>query len=211
MSITCLSGAWVALLWLSLSSISYFFGERRGKPLVLRLRAHISTVTLRFSPSFGSSPVNLALANSKAAMAALAGPSHNSAVKGSINKRHTSGLVGPPGHQTSSVFRQTISVLATSRMTRARPVIDRYALSFGSMKTRPTLGAVSISSCFALCTSVTKKIRPASSVNPCLDRSRAQSASELRGQHANVNLFDNIQDAAKVFLFRHVTTSTVPL
>jgi hypothetical protein len=37
-------------------------------------RAHISTVTLRFSPSFGSSPVNFALANSKAATAALAGP-----------------------------------------------------------------------------------------------------------------------------------------
>ena len=31
------------------------------------------TVTLRFSPSFGSSPVNLALANSKAVTAALAG------------------------------------------------------------------------------------------------------------------------------------------
>jgi hypothetical protein len=36
-------------------------------------RAHISTVTLRFSPSFGSSPVNLALTNSKAAIAVLAG------------------------------------------------------------------------------------------------------------------------------------------
>src|ERR1035437_684551 len=52
-------------------------------------RAHISTVTLRFSPSFGSSPVNLALANSNAAMVALAGPSHNSAAKGAINKWHT--------------------------------------------------------------------------------------------------------------------------
>jgi hypothetical protein len=47
-----------------------------------RPRAHSLTVTLRFSPSFGCSPVNLALANSKAVMAALAGPSHNSAVKG---------------------------------------------------------------------------------------------------------------------------------
>src|SRR5450759_4314427 len=97
-------------------------------------RAHISTVTLRFSPSFGSSPVNLALANSKAAIAVLAGPSHNSAVRGSINSRHTSGSVGPPRHHTSSVFRQTTSVWAASRMTLARPVIDRYALSFGSMK-----------------------------------------------------------------------------
>src|SRR5450759_5126808 len=100
----------------------------------IRSRAHILTVTLRFSPSFGSSPVNLALANSKAAIAVLAGPSHNSAVRGSTNSRHTSGSVGPPGHHTSSVFRQTTSVLAASRMTLARPVIDRYALSFGSMK-----------------------------------------------------------------------------
>src|SRR5450756_2813914 len=86
-------------------------------------RAHILTVTLRFSPSFGSSPVNLALANSKAATAALAGPSHNSAVKGSIRNKHTSGLFGPPGHHTSSVFRQATFVLSASRMTRARPVI----------------------------------------------------------------------------------------
>jgi hypothetical protein len=50
--------------------------------------AHILTVTLRFLPSFGSFPVNLSLANSKAAMAGLAGPSHNSAVKGSIRNRH---------------------------------------------------------------------------------------------------------------------------
>ena len=35
MSVTCWSGASVALLWLSLSSISYFFCERRGKPLVM--------------------------------------------------------------------------------------------------------------------------------------------------------------------------------
>ena len=53
---------------------------------------------MRFSPSFGSSPVNLALANPNAAMVALAGPSHNFAAKGSINKRHTSGLVGPLDH-----------------------------------------------------------------------------------------------------------------
>jgi uncharacterized membrane protein YtjA (UPF0391 family) len=44
-------------------------------------RADISTVALGFSPSFGSSPVSLALANSKVATAALAGPSHNSAVR----------------------------------------------------------------------------------------------------------------------------------
>src|SRR5450759_3291337 len=70
-------------------------------------------------------PVNLALANSKAATAALAGPSHNSAVKGSIRNKHTSGLFGPPGHHTSSAFRQATFVLSASRMTRARPVIDR--------------------------------------------------------------------------------------
>src|ERR1019366_10246255 len=83
-------------------------------------RADISTVALGFSPSFGSSPVSLALANSKVATAALAGPSHNSAVRGSIRNRHTSGSVGPPGHHTSSVFRQTTSVLAALRMTLAR-------------------------------------------------------------------------------------------
>src|SRR5450631_2291201 len=88
-------------------------------------RAHILTVTLRFSPSFGSAPVNLALANSKAVTAALEGPSHNSAVKGSIRNKHTSGLFGPPGHHTSSVFRQAAFVFSASRMTQARPVIDR--------------------------------------------------------------------------------------
>src|SRR5450631_1776689 len=87
--------------------------------------AHILTVTLRFSPIFGSSPVSLALANSKAVTAALAGPSHNSAVKGSIRNKHTSGSVGPPGHHTSSVFLQAAFVLSASRTTQARPVIDR--------------------------------------------------------------------------------------
>jgi hypothetical protein len=53
-------------------------------------------VTLRFSPTFGSSPVNFALANSKAVTIALAGPSHNSAVEGSIRNKHTSGSFGPP-------------------------------------------------------------------------------------------------------------------
>src|SRR5471030_3070781 len=35
MSVTCWSGASAALLWLSLSSISYIFGERRGNPIVM--------------------------------------------------------------------------------------------------------------------------------------------------------------------------------
>src|SRR5664279_3503861 len=92
-------------------------GTREGTGTAMR--AHILTVTLRFSPSFGSSPVNLALANSKAVTAALEGPSHNSAVKGSIRNKHTSGLVGPPGHHTSSVFRQAAFVFSASRMTQA--------------------------------------------------------------------------------------------
>jgi hypothetical protein len=31
-------------------------------------------------------------------------PSHNSAVRGSIRNKHTSGSFGPPGHHTSSSF-----------------------------------------------------------------------------------------------------------
>src|SRR6185312_12926682 len=88
-------------------------------------RAHILTVTLRFSPRFGSCPVNLALANSKAVTRELAGPSHNSAVKGSNCNKHTFESFGPPGHQTSSVLRQAAFVLSASRVTLARPVIDR--------------------------------------------------------------------------------------
>src|SRR5690242_21101243 len=86
---------------------------------------HILIATLRFSPSFGSKPVNLALANSNAVTIVLAGPSHNSAVEGSIRNRHTFGSLGPPGHHTSSVFRQTAAVFSASRTTHARPVIDR--------------------------------------------------------------------------------------
>jgi hypothetical protein len=74
------------------------------------------TVTLRFSPRFGSSPVNLALANSKAVTTALAGPSHNSAVIGSTLNKHTSGSLGPPGHHTSSVFRQAAFVFSASQL-----------------------------------------------------------------------------------------------
>jgi hypothetical protein len=75
-----------------------------------RAIAHIRMVALRFWPSFGSCPVNLALTNSKAVTAALAGPSHNSAMEGSIRSKLTSGLPGPSGHQTSSVFRQTACI-----------------------------------------------------------------------------------------------------
>jgi hypothetical protein len=70
------------------------------------MRAHIVTVTLRLSPSFGFSSVNLAFANSKAVTTALAGPSHNFAVKGSMRNKQTSRSFGPPGHHASSDFRQ---------------------------------------------------------------------------------------------------------
>src|SRR5581483_130064 len=89
-----------------------------------RIGAHILTVTLRFSPSFGSSPVSLALANSKAVTRELAGPSHNSAVTGSIRNKHTRGLSGL-GHHTSSVFRQYFFVFPASCRTLARPDIDK--------------------------------------------------------------------------------------
>jgi hypothetical protein len=90
-------------------------------------RSHLD-VTLRFSPSFGSSPVNLVLANSKAATAALAGPSHNSAVKGSIRNRHRSGLFGPFGMPGMSAvdcsycvygMRPTVAQLARARAQAA--------------------------------------------------------------------------------------------
>lgn len=63
-------------------------------------------MTLRFSPRLGFSPVNRALANSKAAPAALDGPSHSSAVTGSTRSTRTLGSSGPPGNQRSSVFFQ---------------------------------------------------------------------------------------------------------
>src|SRR6516165_282294 len=88
-------------------------------------RAHIATVTLPFAPRLGSSPVNQALANSNTARALLAGPAHNSALRGSIPNRHTLGSLGPPGHHTSSVFLQTCAILAVSRMTQARAMIER--------------------------------------------------------------------------------------
>jgi hypothetical protein len=89
------------------------------------MRAHILTVTFRFSPRFGFSPVNRALANSKAVTRVLAGPSHNSAVDGTIRNKRTSGSFGPPGHHTLSVFRQAACILSASRTTDARPVMDR--------------------------------------------------------------------------------------
>src|SRR5262249_4157743 len=88
-------------------------------------RAHITTVTLRFSPRLGSFPVNQALANSNTVRAVLAGPSHNSALRGSIRNRHPLGSLGPPGHHTSSDFLQTCAIWAVSRMTQARAVIER--------------------------------------------------------------------------------------
>src|SRR5690349_12676582 len=88
----------------------------------------ISTVTLRFSPRLGFSPVARALANSKAATAELAGPSHSSAVAGSNFTTRTLGSSGPD-HHTSSVFFQIAAALAGSCRTAARPVSDRYAFA----------------------------------------------------------------------------------
>src|SRR5882724_11104850 len=49
-------------------------------------RGESVTVTLRFSPRFGFAPVRRALANSNAATAELAVPSHSSAVRGSTRR-----------------------------------------------------------------------------------------------------------------------------
>src|SRR5262245_55606824 len=64
-----------------------------------------STVTLRFSPRFGSVRVARALANSFAATALLEGPSQSSAMAGSTTRTHASGSFGPPGHHTTSFLR----------------------------------------------------------------------------------------------------------
>jgi len=85
---------------------------------------HIETVTLRFSPRFGSPPVSRALTNSNAATALLAGPSHNSAVNGVTRSTHTFGSSGP-FHHISSVAFQISAALAGSRRTSARAVIER--------------------------------------------------------------------------------------
>ena len=89
-------------MWCRMPRCAAAVNQRPSRP---RRVAHILTVTLRFSPRFGSAPVKLALASSKALTREFAGPSHNSAVEGSISNRHTLGSLGPPGHHTSSVFR----------------------------------------------------------------------------------------------------------
>src|SRR6185437_9928577 len=64
-----------------------------------------STVTLRFSPRFGFSPVSRALTNSKTATALLDGPSHNSAVSGVTFSTQTFGSSGPRHHTLSVDFQ----------------------------------------------------------------------------------------------------------
>jgi len=73
----------------------------------------------------GFSPVNGALTNSKAAPAALDGPSHSSAVIGSTRSTRTFGSFGPPDNQSSSVFFQISFALAVSRVREARPAMER--------------------------------------------------------------------------------------
>ena len=61
----------------------------------------LGTVTSRFSPR-----PRRVLANLKVAIVALDGPSHSSAVIGSMRSTRTFGSSGPPGSQMSSVFLQ---------------------------------------------------------------------------------------------------------
>ena len=56
--------------------------------------------------------------------AALAGPSHSSAVRGRTRSTHTFGSSGP-FHHTSSVLFQNSAALARSCRTSARAVMDR--------------------------------------------------------------------------------------
>src|SRR5947199_10106283 len=98
---------------------------------------HILTVTLRFSPRLGFSPVTHVLANSNAATAALAGPSHISAVIGRTRSRQPFGSPGPV-HQALSVPIQICAALAWPCRTSARAVMERSALSLWCLKTTPT-------------------------------------------------------------------------
>ena len=70
-------------------------------------------------------PVNLTLANSNAAMVALAGPSHNSAAKGATNKWHTSGLVGPLDHNSDRGEKPHRPAFGRHRRQRRRLRIHR--------------------------------------------------------------------------------------
>src|SRR5262245_10167257 len=82
---------------------------------------HILTVTFRFSPRFGFSPVSRAFANSYAATALLAGPSQSSATSGSTRSTQTFGSLGPFHHMLSVDFQIALA-LPGSRCTTARAV-----------------------------------------------------------------------------------------
>src|SRR5450759_3780376 len=49
-----------------------------------------------------------------------------------------------------------------------------------------------------------KKNLASIAIGPCFERSRAQSAGELRRQHAHADLFDDVPDAVDVVFFAHV-------
>src|SRR6185369_14034792 len=85
----------------------------------------ISTLTLRFSAILGLVPVSRALANSNAATAELAGPSHISARSGSIFITSRFGSSGPPGHQTCCSSFHSAFARSGSRLTNAFPVMER--------------------------------------------------------------------------------------
>ena len=143
-------------------------------------RAHIATVTLRFSPRFGSSPVNQAFANSNTVRAALAGPSHNSAIRGSIRNRHTLGSVGPLAPHLVGLspnvrnLRGIAHDAGSDREVSFRLRLDEHEADVGGGFDFVLLGAVDVrdgkdQACFP--------------IGPCLDGARSRPAACVVSMH----------------------------
>jgi hypothetical protein len=95
--------------------------------------------------------------NSNTATALLDGPSHNSAVRGVTRKSPAFGSSGP-SHHILSVARQIEAAISRSRIVSAEAVIERYAFSVLSTKTRPISWSTPISCSLVLRKSVTNHI-----------------------------------------------------
>jgi hypothetical protein len=157
-------------------------------------RAHISTVTLRFSPSFGSSPVNFALANSKAATAALAGPpSEVRSVSGIRRNRWTlpPKLVGlSPEHVRLGGIAHNAGATGDRQVSFVFRIDEDKADDIGRGFDLILLCTVDVGH---------EKDQAGVAVGPF-----AQSAGELRCQHAHPGLFNDVPDAVDVVLLAHV-------
>ena len=80
----------------------------------------ISTVTLRFSPRLGFSPVARALANSKAAIAVLAGPTRAAGLPPRMNATHQwqappAAIAAQPGINPARYVDGTLGMVLAKR------------------------------------------------------------------------------------------------